>query len=83
MNTFLICVIIVLLIVIIFLLFKRPKNILIHNESDIRKGMELQRRKQEYRDYLESYYYDTIPPTSVKDRYREIEKEVLGHYLSD
>ena len=83
MNTFLICVIIVLLIVIIFLLFKRPKNILIHNESDIRKGMELQRRKQEYRDYLRSYYYDTIPPVSVKEGYRKIEKEVLGHYLDD
>lgn len=56
---------------------------MIHNKTDILKGMELERRKKEYHDYLKSYYYDTIPPISVRDGYKEIEKEVLGYYLND
>lgn len=59
----------------------KPKNNIIHSKSDILKGMELEKRKREYREYLDSYYYDTMPPPSVKNRYKEIEKEVLGYYL--
>lgn len=76
--------IIVLLIIICILLIyliRKSKNIIIHDKSDILKGMELEKRKQEYRKYLNSYYYDTMPPPSVRDRFKEIEKEVLGHYL--
>jgi len=62
-------------------LLGRKNNIVIHNEDDIKKGMELERRNKKFRDYLNSYYYDTIPPTSeVQEGYRRIRKEVLGHY---
>lgn len=56
-------------------------DITIHNEDDIKKGMELEREYQKYKDYLKSYYYDTIPPKGeVEEGYRKIRKKILGHY---
>lgn len=43
--------------------------------------MELERRNKKFRDYLDSYYSDTISPIGVAEEgYRKIRKEVLGHY---
>jgi uncharacterized membrane-anchored protein YhcB (DUF1043 family) len=74
-------IIIIVLVFIIGFLIGRKNNITIHNENDIERGMELQRRNDEYRKYICSKYYDTIPPRSeVQEGYRKIRKEVLGHY---
>ena len=81
MTIVLMIIICILLICLIYLL-RKQRSIIVHNESDILKGMELERRKREYREYLDSYYYNTIPPPSVRDGYKKIEKEVLGHYLN-
>jgi hypothetical protein len=51
------------------------------DEEMARKGMELERRKREYREYLESYYAGCMPPPSVREGYRDIEMEVLGYTL--
>lgn len=53
------------------------------DEEMVRKGMELERRKREYREYLESYYADSMPPPSVSEGYRDIEREVLGYTLKN
>ena len=43
--------------------------------------MELEQEYKRYRDYLNSYYYDTIPPVGVAEEgYKKIRKKVLGHY---
>ena len=43
--------------------------------------MELEREYKRYRDYLNSYYYDTIPPKGeAEEGYRRIRKKILGHY---
>lgn len=74
-------IIICILTFFIGFLLGRKNNITIHNEDDIKKGMELERRNKKFRDYLNSYYYDTIAPKSVvEEGYRKIRKEVLGHY---
>lgn len=74
-------IIICILTFFIGFLLGRKNNITIHNEDDIKKGMELERRNKKFRDYLNSYYYDTIPPVGVAEEgYRKIRKEVLGHY---
>ena len=76
-------VIALMIIICIYLIYliRKPKNIIVYNKSDILKGMELEKRKREYRKYLDSYYHNTMPPPSVRNGYKEIEKEVLGHYL--
>jgi hypothetical protein len=74
-------IIICILTFFIGFLLGRKNNITIHNEDDIKKGMELERRNKKFKDYLNSYYYDTIPPKGkVEEGYRKIRKEVLGHY---
>ena len=43
--------------------------------------MELKRRNRQFREYLDSYYYQSIPPIGVvEEGYKKIKKEVLGHY---
>lgn len=74
-------IIICILLILLIYSIRKSKNIVIHNKFDILKGMELEKRKREYREYLKSYYYNTMPPPSVRDKYKEIEKEVLGYYL--
>ena len=67
----------------IFIGFMMSKSyhIIIHNDDDIRKGMELERTNKQFRDYLDSYYSQEIPPVGVvEEGYRKIKKEVLGHY---
>lgn len=74
-------IIICIILFFIGFLLGRKNNIIIHNEDDIKKGMELERRNKKFRDYLDSYYSDTIPPIGVAEEgYRKIRKEVLGHY---
>ncbi len=74
-------IIICILTFFIGFLLGRKNNITIHNEDDIKKGMELERRNKKFRDYLDSYYSDAIPPIGVvEEGYRKIRKEVLGHY---
>jgi len=74
-------IIICILTFFIGFLLGRKNNITIHNEDDIKKGMELERRNKKFRDYLDSYYSQSIPPIGVvEEGYRKIRKEVLGHY---
>ena len=74
-------IIIIVLVFLVGFLVGRKNNITIHNEDDIKKGMELERRNKKFRDYLDSYYSDTIPPIGLAEEgYRKIRKEVLGHY---
>ena len=74
-------IIIIGLVFLVGFLIGRKNDIVIHNEDDIKKGMELEKEYKRYRDYLRSYYYDTIPPESeVKEGYRQIRKKILGHY---
>ena len=64
-------IIICILTFFIGFLLGRKNNITIHNEDDIKKGMELEREYKRYRDYLNSYYSDTIPPTGeAEEGYR-------------
>ena len=43
--------------------------------------MKLEKEYKRYRDYLDSYYYNTIPPVGVvEEGYRRIRKKILGHY---
>lgn len=73
-------IIVVILSFIAGFLCGRKNDIIIHNEDDIQKGMELERRYKKFRDYLNSDPY-TIPSRSyVQEGYRKIRKEVLGHY---
>ena len=74
-------IIIIGLVFLVGFLIGRKNDIVIHNEDDIKKGMELEKEYKRYRDYLNSYYYDTIPPEGeVKEGYRQIRKKILGHY---
>ena len=74
-------IIICILTFFIGFLLGRKNNITIHNEDDIKKGMELEKEYKRYRDYLNSYYYDTIPPPGeAEEGYRRIRKKILGHY---
>jgi hypothetical protein len=74
-------IIICILTFFIGFLLGRKNNITIHNEDDIKKGMELEREYKRYRDYLNSYYSDTIPPKGeAEEGYRRIRKKILGHY---
>ena len=70
----------ILIFFIGFLLGRTYKpNIIIHNEDDIKKGMELERRYKKLRDYLDDGY--TIYPVGyVEEKKKQIRKEVLGHY---
>ncbi len=56
------------------------QNITIHNEDDIKKGMELERRYKKFRDYWAADPYTILPPGYAEEKYKEIRKEVLGHY---
>ncbi len=73
-------IIICILTFFIGFLLGRKHNITIHNEDDIKKGMELERRNKKFKDYLDSDPYVIHPRTYVEGRYRQIRKEVLGHY---
>ena len=76
-----ICILILIIGIIGGILLGRKNNITIHNEDDIKKGMELEKEYKRYRDYLNSYYYDTIPPKGeVEEGYRKIRKKIFGHY---
>ena len=70
----------VLTFLIGFLLGRTYKqDITIHNEDDIKKGMELERRYKKLNDYLDDAY--TIYPVGyVEEIKKQIRKEVLGHY---
>ena len=70
----------VLTFLIGFLLGRTYKqDITIHNEDDIKKGMELERRYKKLNDYLDDAY--TIYPVGyVEEKKKQIRKEVLGHY---
>jgi hypothetical protein len=73
-------IIIIVLVFLVGFLIGRKNNITIHNEDDIKKGMELEREYKRYRDYLDSYYSNTIPPIGVAEEgYRQIRKKILGH----
>ena len=64
-----------------FLLGRTYKqNITIHNEDDIKKGMELERRYKKLHDYLDADPYTIYPPGYAQEKYEQIRKEVLGHY---
>ena len=80
MNIILCIIIFFQFLIILYLLVKNQTRSY-SNKADVLKGIELERRKREYKQYLESYYFDTMPPESVKNGYKEIEKEVLGYYL--
>lgn len=81
--TILLVICLVIIIVLLILLLSKQNNIIVHNKSDIELGIEYERKKREYKEYLKSRYYDTIPPLNeVREGYRQIEKEVFGHYLN-
>lgn len=64
-----------------FLLGRTYKqNITIHNEDDIKKGMELERRYKKLRDYWNADPYTILPVGYAEEKYKQIRKEVLGHY---
>lgn len=74
-------IIIIILLFIIGFLLGRKTNIIIHNEDDIEKGRELERRENEFRKHMCAKYPDWMPPRSeYEEGYRKIRKEVLGHY---
>ena len=82
MVILLVICLVIIIVLLILLLSIVQNNAKVHNKSDIELGMEYERRKREYKEYLSSRYYDTIPPLDeVREGYREIEKEVFGHYL--
>ena len=69
-------IIIIILVFLVGFLIGRKNNITIHNEDDIKKGMELEKEYKRYRDYLNSYYWGTIAPKGeVEEGYRRIRKK--------
>jgi len=74
----------IIIIVLVFLagfLIGRKTNIIIHNEDDIERGRELERRENEFRKHMRAKYPDWMPPRSeYEEGYRKIRKEVLEHY---
>lgn len=73
-------IIICILTFFIGFLLGRKTNITIHNEDDIKKGMELERRNKKFRDYLNADPYTIHPRSYVEEGYKKIRKEVLEHY---
>lgn len=60
MIIILLCMIICLLIILLF----KKNNIVIHNqnEANIKRGMEIERKRRELKEYLAAKYPYTIPP---------------------
>lgn len=54
----LLCIIIFILLILLF----KKNNIVIHNEDDVKRGMELERKRRELKEYLAAKYPYSIPP---------------------